>query len=300
MIECGLSMKRRFEKNGEWTEQFRSAWRNPDAEPTDSMGLVTSYANYLATHDRIYGPVLATSDDEAFQAPRTYQIGHAQTRIMDAECRTILTRYVDTLGERPELTFGDLARAITEEQWHGFTANLYRVCDQAWSAFYSDISYVIWSVLIKRDRPDLRIPYSMAWHYDTIMPKRYFKLLIGLNDEHNGGTELLTAEQSEQFTDATGYVGSPPVYRIENDAFAAKAAAPSLFQPTLGDTLLFWPSRVLHRGRMPTQGERLMIFLCACPIPKSLMQHREAITRIALSVAAGVNDGYEVPIWWGR
>lgn len=301
-LASGISTDLRMAKYRQWQQVFVSALQ-PEVPASGGQGnRVRSYAEYLRTHEGLYEPLLPSEADAALQACAAYRGGHAQLRIEGEVFEPMLQRMVRLLGDYRNLHLGAIVPRVGPEGEPGFIRKLYALCDRVWGSLVPDVDYCIWNVLLKRDGEGLPVAYSMSWHYDVHYPRRYFKILIGLNDaaEHGGGTELLSAAGSEAFTNATGYVGNQAANRISDETFhAAAPSPPALFRPNLGDALLFWPSRVLHRGLVPTR-QRLMLFVSGCPIPKSLSPQREAITRLAFANARQAGKGYDIPIVWER
>ena len=100
---------------------------------------------------------------------------------------------------------------------------------------------------------------SYRWHRDN-GPSSHLKLIIFLNDDHDGGTAVISREDSRKFIDAGYLFGLPEKKRLFRlDEFAEEhgiSYTPYKIQPKAGSGLLFEPTNVLHKGVYPTFGER--------------------------------------------
>lgn len=301
-IQCAVAFGRRLERHVAWNRRFQAdLLRDPGVE--GKAGRVRSYAHYLDGHEWVYGTPLSSAGEAALIGSQAYRAGAVQSRIEVPELLEMLRGHVALLGAERKLHIRALAERLDDRSIERFIGDLYRLCDDVWRRLLGErVSYVIWNVVLRKDGVGLEPPKAMSWHYDTHYPKRYLKFLIGLNasEEHGGGTELLTPEDSARFTDRTGYVGYRANERTAEDSFVELATERRIvFRPNLGDVLTFWPSRVLHRGLMPSKGQRLMLFVSACPISKPLASGRSRVTRTAFASARETETGYDMPIWWG-
>ena len=125
---------------------------------------------------------------------------------------------------------------------------------------------------------------SYLWHCDK-GPSRHLKLLTYLNgvEEHGGGTEFLDLATTRAL-DRTGYVFGKVAKRREDLAPLARrqgiALLPHAWPMAAGEGILFQPSGVLHRGRLPTRGPRYVATICLLPSP---VPWREALAKGTLS-----------------
>lgn len=299
-IECGISMRRRREKQALYEKHLDSIVV-PDSDSASPIKRVANYADYVDAHDGLYGSVMPRDEDERFLAADPYRCGYDMTTVDRSTSGSFLESNVELLQEQPKLNIRSLGERLGSSL-DQYISGLYAACDTVWDQYYGRIDYAIWNVVLKKDGPGLRVPYSMSWHYDLHYPKRYFKILVGLNDvaEHGGGTELLDSQASAEFTDATGYIGMGMNRRASEIAFRNELRSRQRrFSPSFADALIFWPKRVLHRGRYPERAHRRMLFVSACPVPRSLRAHRQAITHLAFRKAMRSNGPYDTPIWWG-
>jgi len=96
---------------------------------------------------------------------------------------------------------------------------------------------------------------SYCWHVDN-GPSCHLKLIIFLNDDHDGATAVMSRQDSRKFIDA-GYLQQERLFHL--DDFAADhgiSYTPYKVQPKAGSGLIFEPTNVLHKGIYPTFGER--------------------------------------------
>lgn len=300
-IECSVSMRRRKEKQALYEKHLDSIIVPPGTDSASPIKRVASYADYVDAHEGLYGGVLPPGEDERFLNSDPYRRGYDITTVDGSTSGPFLESNLDLLREQPKLNIRSLAERLGSSL-EAYISGLYASCDTVWGQYYDQVDYVIWNVVLKKDGPGLRVPYSMSWHYDIHYPKRYFKILVGLNDvaEHGGGTELLDSQSSEEFTDVTGYIGMGMNRRASEIAFRDELRhRQRRFSPSFADALIFWPKRVLHRGLYPGRAHRLMLFVSACPIPRSLRSHRHSITDLAFRKALRSRGPYDTPIWWG-
>lgn len=109
--------------------------------------------------------------------------------------------------------------------------------------------------MLKQGPMGEQIDDSYRWHRDT-GPSSHLKLIIYLNDDHDGATGVISREDSRKFIDA-GYAEQERLFHL--DDFASEhgiSYKPYKVQPKAGSGLIFEPSNVLHKGMYPTFGER--------------------------------------------
>lgn len=96
---------------------------------------------------------------------------------------------------------------------------------------------------------------SYRWHVDN-GPSSHLKLIIYLNDDHDGATAVMSRQDSRKFIDA-GYLEGERLFHV--DEFAEQhgiSYTPYKIQPKAGSGLIFEPTNILHKGMYPTFGER--------------------------------------------
>ena len=96
---------------------------------------------------------------------------------------------------------------------------------------------------------------SYRWHVDN-GPSCHLKLIIFLNDDHDGATAVMSRQDSRKFIDA-GYLEQERLFHL--DDFAKQhgiSYTAHKVQPKAGSGLIFEPTNVLHKGVYPTFGER--------------------------------------------
>ena len=112
---------------------------------------------------------------------------------------------------------------------------------------------------------------SFLWHCDK-GPSCHLKLLLYFNgtDEHGGNTQFLDRRVTDEFT-KTGYLFGPVDARQEDLSDLAKDLSidysPQQWDIQQGEGIVFEPSKVLHRGILPTKGPRYVLALCLLPSP---------------------------------
>jgi hypothetical protein len=129
--------------------------------------------------------------------------------------------------------------------------------------------YLICSLGVSRTLPVSGARRSFLWHCDR-GPRRFLKVLLYLNEGHGGNTEFLDRATTAEF-EALGYVFGPNRRRLADLSRLARKFGilhtPLRWPIRTGDALLFEPASVLHRGIMPTTGERYMLSLMLLPSP---------------------------------
>ncbi len=136
--------------------------------------------------------------------------------------------------------------------------------------FQSDY-FVYWYTLSRTAAVKGPASVSFKWHCDQ-GPRAHLKLLVYLNAyaEHGGGTSYLDLAASDAVA-KSGYLFARGRRRTETlERLASLAGRPiSAYdhRPNAGDSVLFQPSRVLHRGISPTLGPRYVLTLCLLPSP---------------------------------
>lgn len=134
-----------------------------------------------------------------------------------------------------------------------------------------ETEFIVHWYMYTRVHPHPAADESFLWHRDR-GPDAFINIMVYLNGtgEHGGGTQLLDSDATEKIAQA-GYA-YPNVVDREGDLseYAEKAGIP--FEPTQpalepGEGLIFRPTRVLHRGWLPTKGPRHVLFLNLMPSP---------------------------------
>jgi len=112
---------------------------------------------------------------------------------------------------------------------------------------------------------------SFRWHCDR-GPTAHLKLLVYLNGhpEHGGSTEFLDMVATREF-ERSGYLfGAVADRRSDLSSLAVACGAdysPRDWRGDAGEASLFAPSRVLHRGVMPSRAPRDVLAVCLLPSP---------------------------------
>ncbi len=112
---------------------------------------------------------------------------------------------------------------------------------------------------------------SFLWHCDK-GPQAHLKLLTYLNGtlEHGGNTEFADLETTRRMA-ATGYLFGKVDDRLEDLGVLAQSAGIEFRSVAreieAGEGILFQPTGVLHRGRLPDTAPRDVVTLCLLPSP---------------------------------
>jgi hypothetical protein len=131
--------------------------------------------------------------------------------------------------------------------------------------------YLIYSYGVIRTLPRSESRRSFLWHCDR-GPRRFLKILLYLNgtESHGGNTEFLDRSTTQDF-ERLGYVFGPNKRRSADLAPLARKNGiryePRLWPIRGGEALLFEPAGALHRGIMPSRGERYLLSLMLTPSP---------------------------------
>jgi hypothetical protein len=113
---------------------------------------------------------------------------------------------------------------------------------------------------------------SNLWHCDGA-PQNYVKILIYLNkyEDHLGNTKFMEKTSTQQLKDV-GYIYGNVDARTNDLSGLAKAKNLNLDEVMYeaieaGDGLLFNPTLIAHRGKIPVTGTRHVLQLCFLPSP---------------------------------
>ena len=131
---------------------------------------------------------------------------------------------------------------------------LYPLARKIRGRFQSEFAPAFCSML-KMGPMEKEVDESYCWHVDN-GPSCHLKLIIFLNDDHDGATAVMSREDSRKFIDA-GYLEQERLFHL--DDFASEhgiSYKPYKVQPKAGSGLIFEPTNVLHKGIYPTFGER--------------------------------------------
>jgi hypothetical protein len=137
------------------------------------------------------------------------------------------------------------------------------------SVFQSE--YFVYSLVVNRTMPAKEAKRSFLWHCDR-GPKDFLKINMFLDatSEHGGTTEFVDLQNSLAYEKA-GYTFGANQRRLEDlSALNRKLGiAPKVIHPQLdaGEAFIFYPSRAMHRGFLPTRGIRHMFSLVLLPSP---------------------------------
>jgi hypothetical protein len=131
--------------------------------------------------------------------------------------------------------------------------------------------YYVHSLVSNRTMPSKVSKRSFLWHCDR-GPKDFLKINMFLDatSEHGGTTEFVELTSSRRFEDA-GYTFGANARRVSDlDSITRKIGGRAeVTHPQLdaGEAFIFYPSRSLHRGFLPTKGIRHMLSLVLLPSP---------------------------------
>ena len=121
---------------------------------------------------------------------------------------------------------------------------------------------------------------SMRWHCDS-GPTRHLKMLVYLN-ETDGATGVIERMDTDLFFRA-GYAYCGLEQRLGDDGtrtFALEQEIPwnpAFVTPPPGQALLFEPALVLHRGKAPTEEERVMLQIILVPETRLWRDHFDSL-----------------------
>ncbi len=152
--------------------------------------------------------------------------------------------------------------------------------------------YLIYSFAAIRTLAKSESRRSFLWHCDR-GPQGFLKILLYLNgsEAHGGNTEFLDRATTRGF-ERLGYVFGPNKRRTGDLAPLARdhrlAYKPLLWPIKAGEAFLFEPAGALHRGIMPTRGERYLLSLMLMPSP---MPWRQAFAETARTRFCETNAG---------
>ncbi|GLK57356.1 hypothetical protein JOD31_003692 [Methylopila capsulata] len=131
--------------------------------------------------------------------------------------------------------------------------------------------FYVHSLVVNRTMPAKASKRSFLWHCDR-GPLNFLKINMFLDatEDHGGTTEFIDLGQSAAF-ERVGYTFGPNKERVPDlkRLGAQIGVAPQVERPELaaGQAFIFFPSRVLHRGFLPSRGVRHMMSLVLLPSP---------------------------------
>ena len=159
--------------------------------------------------------------------------------------------------------------------------------------------YYVHSLVANRTMPAKESRRSFLWHGDR-GPKNFLKINMFLDAtaDHGGTTEFLDLVSSKGFEDA-GYTFGANSRRVSDIAPVARkfGGSVNVIHPQLdaGEAFIFFPSRSLHRGYLPTRGIRhmLSVVLLPSPIPWKKAWEKTSATGYHLKTNATFPDNAE-------
>ena len=172
------------------------------------------------------------------------------------------------------------------------------------SLFGLDGQMLVWHTsLIKNYDNSLGI--SGDWHYDNHYPAAYAKVLIYLNDvsEHSSGTDFFDWKISDQISSRTHYCGftHQSLSRTSKESeFATSCELGGLYElrPQAGESVLFFPSKVLHRGIPAKNFPRYSLSFSLMPSPGPLTE--DVSRALVLSALSQQIPGNDIPLFFLR
>ena len=202
--------------------------------------------------------------------------GRELLRVLDGSAAREVEREVETRFRRlPTVAKSrHLERFdVDDEQWSRDLLQriLTQEVDERAAGFLRSEYFVYWYAITRATPVRELGRNSFRWHCDR-GPTAHLKLLLYLNDheEHGGGTEFLDVDTTDRLR-VSGYIYAPVKTRVSDLAPIAKRHrvpyAPWSPAMRAGEGILFQPSRVLHRGLLPTHGCRDVITVCLLPSP---------------------------------
>lgn len=131
--------------------------------------------------------------------------------------------------------------------------------------------YYVHSLEANRTMPVKESKRAFLWHCDR-GPKNFLKINMFLDatSEHGGTTEFIDLESSFGFEKA-GYTFGANARRVADIHRVAQkfGGTANVIHPQLeaGEAFIFFPTRLLHRGFLPTRGIRHMLSIVLLPSP---------------------------------
>jgi hypothetical protein len=227
----------------QYLEYCRAAWRRSPEPPAD-LDLEQRGVTYL----RALQPAAALACTTALESRHQPQLIKKDSRYLE--------------GFR-----------VDDRQWlEGLLGQMLQgQVDAAIAGFFRSEYLVHWVTLaLTRPAREQKI-VSFRWHCDK-GPSAHLKLIVYLNPtaSHGGNTEFIDLEDTMAVA-RRGYLFGWSKARTGDSAHLAHIAGRALttYQRELdaGESVLFQPARVLHRGVSPTRGPRLTATLCLLPSP---------------------------------
>ena len=157
--------------------------------------------------------------------------------------------------------------------------------------------HVIWHCLYQTKNASENTLTS-HWHLDNHFSDNNPKIIIYLNDQsvNGGATDFKNSNQTDLIAKHTSYIGLPEQrkdwqrymseWRSKDPAIENKTNDYHRFSPTeAGSSVLFYPSRCLHRGQAPITGKRHVLTMSLLPIQnQERYSELEALTRHSIDL----------------
>ncbi len=160
--------------------------------------------------------------------------------------------------------------------------------DGAIAAFFGSEYLVHWVALsLTRAAPE-QASVSFRWHCDK-GPSSHLKIIVYLNAtaSHGGNTEFMDLGDTLALAERGYLFGWSRTRTGDVEHLSRLAGRPltaRMQELEAGESVLFQPSRVLHRGISPTRGPRLTATLCLLPSPVHWQRAYECETLSDLAV----------------
>ena len=184
---------------------------------------------------------------EKFRSNQLAVAGYQEIPIVSPLVAEKLAGYLNTKAYLP-------SSEVAVDSLFSWTFGSSWLCVLLHQYFQSEFAPAFCSML-KMGPMEKEVDESYCWHVDN-GPSCHLKLIIFLNDDHDGATAVISREDSRKFIDA-GYLQHRRMFHL--DEFAADhgiSYTPYKVQPKAGSGLIFEPTNVLHKGVYPTFGER--------------------------------------------
>jgi hypothetical protein len=183
----------------------------------------------------------------------------------------ILTARIGVRADNKGIDYSEVLAFASGETLLPLFQEILRERVDAKIAGHFESEYLIYSFSVTRTLPITEARRSFLWHCDR-GPRRFLKILLYLNgsEGHGGNTECLD-RQTTTALERIGYVFGPNRRRSDNLAPLARmhgiSYAPIRWPIKAGEGLLFEPAGTLHRGIMPSRGERYVLSITLVPSP---------------------------------
>jgi len=177
----------------------------------------------------------------------------------------------ESITNKPQIDYSDILIIRDTAFLHTWFQRIFQPALTAKLTSYFHSHFLIYWYTFLKAKPADQAVRSFLWHCDK-GPTAHLKILLYLNDmqEHHGNTIFLDRGTTARFA-KSGYVFGSVKKRTDDLTGLAQQEGiplkPLSWEMKAGEGVVFEPSQVLHRGRLPSTGFRYVLAFCLLPSP---------------------------------